>query len=206
MRPRRCGCGRRRGGPGSPCAFRDRDQLGHALGGRHPPAGQVVAVFEDHQRGRRPVARRRLDGRLDLVRSEDPVGVVDRPRQGSGQGRHRAHFEVEDVGAGFGHDLGAGVGVDVNRDLVAHGAGRNKDRGFAAEELGGPFLEAVDRGIFAVDIVADVGRGHRPSHGVCGLCYRVRSKVDGCMSHRGILPRLINLTSDRCEVRIRSHE
>ena len=39
-----------------------------------------------------------------------------------------------------------------------------KSAGFAAEDFGGALLQAIHRGIFAVDVVADFGFGHGAAH------------------------------------------
>ena len=89
---------------------------------------------------------------------------------------------------GLGHDLGSRVGVEVDRDLVAHGSGRHEDRSLSSHELRRSLFEAVDRGIFAVDIVSHFGARHGLPHVVCGMCYRIGSQVDNRVIHKGILP------------------
>ena len=55
--------------------------------------------------------------------------------------------------------------------------------GFAAEDFGGASFELVDRGIFAVDVVAYFGRGHGRAHGGRGAGDGVAAQIDyvrGC--------------------------
>jgi hypothetical protein len=59
--------------------------------------------------------------------------------------------------------------MDFDSDLVAHCAGGDKEGRFAAEELRGTLLKSIDCGIFAEDVIADVGLGHGPSHRGRGL-------------------------------------
>ena len=61
-------------------------------------------------------------------------------------------------------DLLPRLGVQAQSDLVAHGAGRHKDGGFAPEDLRGACLQPVDRGVFAINVVPDVRRGHGGPH------------------------------------------
>ena len=62
---------------------------------------------------------------------------------------------------------------------IAHGAGGHEEAGFAAEDFGGARLQPVDRGILAVDVVADVGFGHGAPHLRRGPRDRVAAEVDG---------------------------
>ena len=96
----------------------------------------------------------------------------------AGEGGHHGHLPIEDVGAGFADDLLAVVGVEADGDLVAHGAGGNEEGGFAGEDLGGAGFEAVDGGVFAVDVVADFRGGHGRAHGGSGPGDGVATQVD----------------------------
>ena len=51
-------------------------------------------------------------------------------------------------------------------DEIAHRAAGDEQPGLLAEQLRGALLEGVDRRIVAEDVVADLGRGHRPAHRV----------------------------------------
>ena len=52
----------------------------------------------------------------------------------------------------------------MQRDLVAHGAGRNVEAGLFAEQLGGAVLESHDGRVVAEHVVADLGLGHGATH------------------------------------------
>src|SRR5215472_7980314 len=54
--------------------------------------------------------------------------------------------------------------VGVHGDLVAHGACRQIERRLAASQLGGPILQAVDRRVIAVPVVAHLRSGHCMPH------------------------------------------
>ena len=54
-------------------------------------------------------------------------------------------------------------------DEVAHRPRGDEQAGLLAEQLGGAFLERVDRRVVAEDVVADLGLRHRPAHGRRGL-------------------------------------
>ena len=51
--------------------------------------------------------------------------------------------------------------MHVRFPIVPDGTNR---RGFAAEDLGGAFLQAIDGGIFEKHVVADFGFRHRAAH------------------------------------------
>ena len=80
--------------------------------------------------------------------------------------------------AGFSDDFLAGAGVEADGDLVAHGAGGDEYGCFAGEDLGGASFEAVDGGVFAVDVVAYLGGGHGGAHLWSGLGEGVAAQVD----------------------------
>src|SRR5690606_20104008 len=69
-------------------------------------------------------------------------------------------------------------GVTPEADEIAHGTGGNEETGFAAEEFGGPLLKPVDCRIVPKDIVADLGRRHRLTHGRGRARDRVAPKID----------------------------
>ena len=51
-----------------------------------------------------------------------------------------------------------------DRDLIAHGAGRQEYRCFLAQKCRHPVAEFVDRGVVAVLLVADLRGHHRGLH------------------------------------------
>ena len=60
--------------------------------------------------------------------------------------------------------LHAPLEVGQLRHEIALGPARDEERGFLAEQLGGPLLQGVDGGIVAQDVVAHLGLGHRATH------------------------------------------
>ena len=60
------------------------------------------------------------------------------------------------------------------RDEVAHRAAGDEQPGVLAEEVRGAFLEGDDGRVVAEDVVADLGRGHRPAHRVGRVARRCR--------------------------------
>ncbi len=78
----------------------------------------------------------------------------------------------------FAENFLPGTGVQLDRNLIAHGAGRNEDRGFAIKDFGGPGFQAIDGGVFSVHVVADFGGGHGPAHFVAGHGYGVTAQIN----------------------------
>src|SRR5581483_7167232 len=75
-----------------------------------------------------------------------------------------------------------GLGVNLDRDLISHGAAGNENRGFALENLRRALLQAVDCGVFAVNVVAYLGLSHGAAHVGGGTRDRVAAQIN-----RGLL-------------------
>jgi hypothetical protein len=68
--------------------------------------------------------------------------------------------------------------MQANRDLVPHRSCGHEDCGLASEYLCGPALQLVHRRIFAVHIVANLGRCHGSAHRRRGLRHCVTAQID----------------------------
>ena len=88
-----------------------------------------------------------------------------------------------DVGLGLDEQGIAGTAEDVQRDLVGHRRGREKDRLLVPEELGSSPLELVDGRVLALLLVADRGVRDRLAHRLRRLGQRIGAEID----HRSIL-------------------
>src|SRR4029077_12644503 len=62
---------------------------------------------------------------------------------------------------------------------ITHAAGGDEERGFLFENFCGAFLQAIDGGVFAVDVFADFGFGHGAAHGGSWFCDGVAAEIDG---------------------------
>ena len=141
-------------------------------------AGHIVRVFDTDETGGCAVVDLWRDGGREMLPGEDAARRHDGAEGAAGEVGDHAHLPVEHMGAGLAEDLLPVLGVELDGDLVAHGAGGHEDGGLALEDLGGGALEAIDGGIFRVDIVADLGRGHGLAHGGGGLGNGVAAKID----------------------------
>ncbi len=74
--------------------------------------------------------------------------------------------------------------MELHADHVPHGASGDEQGGFLAGDLGGALFEAVDGGIFAVDVISDFGFGHGATHGFGGTGYGVAAEIDKAHAFR----------------------
>ncbi len=72
----------------------------------------------------------------------------------------------------------ARAAVQHERDLVGHRPGGDEERGLFAQQLRDLGLERGDRGVLAVDVVADLRRRHRLPHLGRRAGDRVGAKID----------------------------
>ena len=129
-------------------------------------------------------ARRRLVRILGLEAARTSFGrehavLADDLRLHAGERGERAGLVAPAVRAVADDHLVAGLGMGAQRDLVRHRAARHEQRGLEAEQLGDALLEPTDRRILAVDVVADLGIGHRVPHRGSTDGDGIASKVDG---------------------------
>jgi hypothetical protein len=73
-------------------------------------------------------------------------------------------FVVQDVAFGVYQDRVAGLRPHLDGDFVCHRARRGEQRGFVPQQFRHTSLQAVDRRVFAVHIVAEFGVCHRAAH------------------------------------------
>ena len=143
-----------------------------------PAAGAVVGVLEGDRRHRRVVVIVRRQRRGDLVGREH-AGTADGEDLHAGQRGGAAGFVAQQVAAGAGQHHVAVAGERADRRLIGHRAARHEQCRRHAEALRGDRLQAVDGRILAVDVVADLGRGHRRAHRRGRAGDGVAPQVDG---------------------------
>jgi hypothetical protein len=68
------------------------------------------------------------------------------------------------VGVGLADHLAAGLDERPEQHQRPHDAGRHEQRRLAAEQAGDLLLQCLGVGVLTVDVVADVGGGHRATH------------------------------------------
>ena len=86
------------------------------------PPGQVGGLLDRYQPGGGHVPGLGPDGPSDLLTREPPVIPVKRVDHGAGQSRRATRLVADDVAAPVRDHLIAGIYVDLDGDLVAHGA------------------------------------------------------------------------------------
>ena len=102
------------------------------------------------------------DVAADLVPGKHAVFGLDGADHAAGEPGHHRKLVIEDVGARIADHFLAVLGEQLDRDGVAHGAGGDEQGGFLAGDFGGALFEAVDGGVFAVHVVADLARRSWP--------------------------------------------
>jgi hypothetical protein len=126
----------------------------------------VVRVLDRDDPGRRDVhARPVADLGDDLVRGEPTVRPLEPDGQQARVRGRPAQLRQHDVGVPLDEQGIARTTEDIQRDLIGHRRGREKDRLLVPEELGASTLELVDGGVLALLLVADCGVGDRLAHG-----------------------------------------
>jgi hypothetical protein len=114
----------------------------------------------------------------NLVGVEDAVRT-DRLDLDAGKRRGGARFVLQDVTVPGSEHHVARPCQRVDRRLVRHRA-RGKEEGrLLSQQLGSALLEPVHRRVFAVDVIADLGRHHRFPHGRGRSGDRVAAQIDG---------------------------
>ena len=94
-----------------------------------------------------------------------------------------AVFVDDDVLTATGDDEATGPAQDPEGDLVGHDPGGHEEGGRLAHPLGVGLFQGVDRGVFAVLVVAHLGLGHGPAHLRRGLGDGVAAEIDEARRH-----------------------
>ncbi len=144
------------------------------------PSGQICRVLNFDEARRRAKPSIWLDDRLDMLPCENSILRGHCANQAPGKDCRRGHLIIENVRSRLGNHFLAGLRQGANRNLVSHGACGHKQRCLAAKRLRRAPLQQVDRGILAVNVVADFSRSHRRAHLQRRLGYRVRTQINDC--------------------------
>ena len=115
------------------------------------------------------------------------MATANSARRAAGNGGHGSEFVKIDVCTLFADDFVAVVRPDLDGNEIAHAASGNKKRGFLGENFGGAFLEEIDGGIFAVDVIADISGGHGLTHFVRRARDSVAAEIDGVGDGRDVV-------------------
>ncbi len=163
----------------------DRRDLALVRGRQRARHRMGVGVLQRDESGQRLVDVVRIaECGVDLGGIKRPVrAVIERPRARADDDGMAGGLVDHEVVLATRDDLLAARQVGHHRHEVAHRAGRHEQAGVLAEQVCGPLLEGDDGGVVAEDIVADLGRRHRPPHGVGGSRNGVAPKVDHAVRH-----------------------
>ena len=139
----------------------------------------ALRVLQAEQARAREVGIVGLDRGLDPVQVERAVGL-ELERLGLDAPQHRRAAAFVLVGMRLLPDdvLVAALAVRHHAQQVALGSGGHEHRRFLAQHLRGQALQAIDGRVLPVDVVPDLGSGHRCAHGGGGARYGVTAQVD----------------------------
>ena len=161
-----------------PVRVRELSHLPKIVGSLVRAAAAVVRVLEADEPRRGEVRVRAAQTRLEVRKKKRAVGLIRHlPRVDPAQRGDPARLVQEGVRFVAQHHLVAALTVGEDGSQVAHRAGRDVERGFLAHPAGGHLLQAVDSGVFAVNVVADFGFRHRLAHGGRGMGDGVGTEV-----------------------------
>src|SRR5882672_7358580 len=165
-------------------------------------SGQVARVFQAHTRGLRIVLDLPLSDFLILLPGQHPVLPPCHSGHAPCNRRHRSQLIQIHVAALFADHFIPMVRPDLDRNQVPHASRRNKQRRFVSKNLRRTLLQAVDRWVFSVYVVADLRLRHRAPH----LWRRPRHRVAPQVHRsRRNLPRLRNLIRIHPLIPLRHH-
>src|SRR6267378_827739 len=147
-----------------PVPARRRRDLVDARERPHRAAAEIARLLHPQEPAPREVAIRRPHRGLHRRRVVLAARPVDRAHVDAGQRAGPARLEVDRVRRRVRDDLLAGPRVHAQRDLVAHGAGRQEHRGVLAEQLGHHLAEQVDGRVLQLLLVAHLRLAHDTAH------------------------------------------
>ena len=145
-------------------------------------AGVAVGVLDRDEGGGRLVRVAGVaEGGRDLDRIEGPVRAVAQLQDaGPDDDRVTRGLVPDDVALGAGDDLAAARHVGHQRHQVAHRPRRDEQPASLPSSSAARSSERVDGRVLAPDVVADLGRGHRPAHLGGRAGHGVGTEVDEC--------------------------
>ncbi len=115
----------------------------------------------------------RPDAAHELLDLKHAVVAVDRLSRNAEELGIRPLFVPNDVAIRFAQEFIARLAVNAHAELVAHGAGGDKQGRLFAEHFGDSLFQAAHGWVFAEHIVADFGRRHGGAHAGCRTSYGI---------------------------------
>ena len=109
-----------------------------------------------------------MDGAADLVGREEPARAREWPHDRADQRGGTAGLVQQRMRRLVQDDLVARAAVHREGDLVAHRPARQEERGLLAQQSGDHVLQAIDRRVFPLLLVAHLRLGHGLAHGGVG--------------------------------------
>ncbi|MCY1538198.1 hypothetical protein D9M68_737260 [compost metagenome] len=136
-------------------------------------------VFQGQQTGAGKMEVVLLDRRLDLCQVQRAIGLaVDRLRLDRAEHRGTTPLIFISVRLLADDVLVATLAMGHQAKQVAHGAGRHEQRSGETQALRQIALQAVDRRVFAIHVIAQFSAQHGLAHARRGLGDGVAAQVD----------------------------
>src|SRR5882724_5892669 len=142
-------------------------------------APHVHRILQADQRRLRVVINFRSDARLHLLPRQNPIFAPHRSRHATRNRGHRRQLVQIHMAPLFADHFVAVMRPHFDRDEIPHASRRHKQRRFFPKNLRRPPLQPVDRRVFSVHVVADLGFRHRPPH----LRRRTRHRIAPQIHH-----------------------
>ncbi len=142
----------------------------------------VYGVLQGEQPGLREMHILRLDGARNAPEGDRAVGLVLQGlRLNAAEHGCAALLVFVGVRVLANQVFVAAGAMCHQRRKIALGSGHEEQRALEAEAFSGDRLQAVDRRIITIDIVADLRRSHRRAHcgGRAGHCVAAQVDIDG---------------------------
>jgi len=148
------------------------------VGGLYCSASLVDGILDADQCGAGEMAVGRVHLRTDDLSRHPTAWLLNQAHTGPAVPRDAATLVIVDMTQAVADHLIAGRYVDIDGDLVCHGARWAEQSRFMTETLGQHVLQAVHRGVLCVDIIAGRCRHHGFEHGRGRPRHRIASQVN----------------------------
>src|SRR5690625_4943954 len=140
----------------------------------------IDGVFETDETGLRVPVVAGPNGRFDLFGGGNAAVAPDQVQLHARERSRSARLEVVNMTECIDDDFIARSALTAKRKMIAHDAGRRKQRGVHPQYLSLPLFKLTRRRVFAEHVIANVGTVHGTPHGAGRACYGDASEVNNC--------------------------
>ena len=166
-----------------PAGFGELLQFIHAP---NRPAAFVARVFNGDQRRSCVVAVGRVDVGQHVVHRVASTMAMQQPHRRPGVPRDAAPFVVVNVRQFVAHHFVSRAGVNLDRDLVGHGARWTEQGRLVPRQLCAASLQRLNALVLPKDVIPEECVLHGEAHALCGHGDGVASQVQQEVGRRGL--------------------